>query len=133
LQNGTRPVLGADVNLKTLGESTECSGYTGADLAALVREAGIEALKETISSSDTTRKLVVSNRHFLKALEKIRPSVSEKVCIYSLHHTLPDQKINEEIKRLLRILQVTEFIERRRRNWKYHINRMGCNRIPKKI
>jgi ribosome biogenesis ATPase len=95
LQNGTRPVLDTDVNLKTLGESTECSGYTGADLAALVREAGIEALKEIMTGSNTTRKLVVSNRHFLKALEKIRPSVSEKVCIYSLHHTLADQKINE--------------------------------------
>lgn len=99
LQNGTRPVLDTDVNLKTLGESTECSGYTGADLAALVREAGIEALKEIMTGSNTTSKLVVSNRHFLKALEKIRPSVSEKVCIYSLHHTPADKKINEEIKR----------------------------------
>lgn len=77
-KNGTRPVLSTDVNLKTLGESTECSGYTGADLAALVREAGIEALKEVMTGSSTTRKLVVSNKHFLKALEKIRPSVSEK-------------------------------------------------------
>jgi ribosome biogenesis ATPase len=85
--------------LKTLGESIKCSGYTGADLAALVREAGIEALKEIMAGSSTTRKLVVSNKHFLKALEKIRPSVSEKVCVYSLHHTLSDQKINEEFKR----------------------------------
>jgi ribosome biogenesis ATPase len=85
--------------LKTLGESTECSGYTGADLAALVREAGIEALKEIMTCSNTTRKLVVSNKHFLKALEKIRPSVSEKVCIYSSLHTLSDHKINEEIRR----------------------------------
>jgi hypothetical protein len=27
----------------------------------------------------------------------------------------------------------TEFIEQHRRNLKYHTNRMGCNRIPKKI
>jgi ribosome biogenesis ATPase len=86
LQNGTRPVLDRDVNLKVIGESAECSGYTGADLAALVREAGIEALKEFMTASNTTTKLVVSNKHFSKALEKIRPSVSEKVCIYSFCH-----------------------------------------------
>jgi ribosome biogenesis ATPase len=86
LQNGTRPVLDADVNLKALGESAECSGYTGADLAALVREAGIEALRELMTASTTTTKLVVSNKHFSKALEKIRPSVSEKVRIYGFCH-----------------------------------------------
>jgi ribosome biogenesis ATPase len=72
--------------LKALGESTECSGYTGADLAALVREAGIEALKELMTATNTTTKLVVSKKHFSKALEKIRPSVSEKVYMYSLWH-----------------------------------------------
>jgi ribosome biogenesis ATPase len=69
--------------LETLGESAECSGYTGADLAALVREAGIEALKEIMTDTNPTRKLVVSNKHFVSALQKIRPSVSEKVRTYS--------------------------------------------------
>lgn len=86
LQNGTRPALDTDVNLKAIGESAKCSGYTGADLAALVREAGIEALKEHMTASTTSTKLLVCNKHFSKALEKIRPSVSEKVCIYSFHH-----------------------------------------------
>ena len=79
IQHGTRPVLGTDVNLKTLGESTECAGYTGADLAALVREAGIEALKELMTTNNTSAKLVVSSRHFSKAVATIRPSVSGKV------------------------------------------------------
>lgn len=77
-KHGTRPVLGPDVNLKTLGESAECAGYTGADLAALVREAGIEALKELVTTNNTSAKLVVSNRHFSKAVAMIRPSVSGK-------------------------------------------------------
>lgn len=79
VQNGTRPVLGPDVNLKTLGESAECAGYTGADLAALVREAGIEALKELMTTNNTSAKLVVSSMHFSKAVAMIRPSVSGKV------------------------------------------------------
>jgi ribosome biogenesis ATPase len=84
LQHGTRPVLDTDVNLKTLGESTECAGYTGADLAALVREAGIEALKELMTANNTSAKLVVSSRHFSRALRMIRPSVSGKVKLMSL-------------------------------------------------
>ncbi|XP_021927224.1 nuclear valosin-containing protein-like isoform X1 [Zootermopsis nevadensis] len=86
-KNGTKPVLDTDVDLKALGESPYCSGYTGADLAALVREA--EALKEVITASNTTTKLVVSNKHFSKALEKIRPSVSDK-----------DQKHYEKLQKL---------------------------------
>lgn len=77
-KHGTRPVLDTDVNLKTLGESAKCSGYTGADLAALVREAGIEALKELVTANNTSAKLVVSSRHFSRALAMIRPSVSGK-------------------------------------------------------
>ncbi|PSN31892.1 Nuclear valosin-containing protein [Blattella germanica] len=85
-KDGTRPLLDVDINLKTLGESEECSGYTGADLAALVREAGIEALKEHMGSFDGSKKLTVCHKHFMKAQEKIRPSVSEKnyddICLY---------------------------------------------------
>lgn len=57
----------------------ECRGYTGADLAALVREAGIIALKEYMLFGDTEQALVVSTDHFKKAVSKIRPSVPDKV------------------------------------------------------
>lgn len=73
-----------------------CEGYSGADLAALVREAGVLALRETLrmldfsfssSPSDATErakedeqekemKVEVTLRHFENALEKVMPSVS---------------------------------------------------------
>lgn len=62
-----------------MGRNERCIGYTGADLAALVREAGIQALKEHMLESDRKSKIVVSERHFNKAFNKLRPSVTEKV------------------------------------------------------
>ncbi|XP_067015689.2 nuclear valosin-containing protein-like [Anabrus simplex] len=76
-KGGTKPCLAGDVNLEELGCCQQCEGYTGADLAALVREAGVEALKEYMTSPDYSE-LVVANRHFKNALRKIRPSVTEK-------------------------------------------------------
>lgn len=69
------------VDLEAIGKSDECSGYTGADLAALVRETGVIALKEFIMSNtgDHQQPLLVTAEHFKIALSKIRPSVSEKV------------------------------------------------------
>ncbi|MEM3661992.1 MAG: CDC48 family AAA ATPase [Sulfolobales archaeon] len=61
--------LAEDVDLEYLARMTE--GYTGADISALVREAGLTSLREDINA---TR---VELRHFLKALEKIRPSITE--------------------------------------------------------
>ena len=80
--------------------------FSGADLAALVREASIDALKEHMSlnplhltgavSASTTapaidspqppqlareEECVVCMRHFTNALKKIHPSVSVKVCV----------------------------------------------------
>lgn len=70
------------MDLEAIGKSEECSGYTGADLAALVRETGVIALKEFLISSSSggdQLPLLVNAEHFKKALSKIRPSVSEKV------------------------------------------------------
>ena len=57
--------------------------HSGADLAALVREAAVTALRESMArpetDGDTTR---VSRQHFNTAFDKIRPSVSEKVRIW---------------------------------------------------
>ncbi|KAJ8983857.1 hypothetical protein NQ317_016462 [Molorchus minor] len=82
LKNGTVPRLASDVNLEDIGKSEECDGYTGADLAALVREASVIALKEfMLSANSSERDIMVTNDHFKKAILKVRPSVSEKpVC-----------------------------------------------------
>lgn len=75
--------MDADVDLEVIGKSEQCDGYTGADLAALIREAGIQALKDFMIANDTQKSLCVNTEHFNKAVNKIRPSISEKVhCNY---------------------------------------------------
>jgi SpoVK/Ycf46/Vps4 family AAA+-type ATPase len=67
------------VSLAHLG-SDECTlGYTGADLAALVREASLQLLKEVMANKISTKNLQVELRHFEMAIHRIRPSVSEMV------------------------------------------------------
>ncbi|MBC7108338.1 MAG: CDC48 family AAA ATPase [Methanomassiliicoccales archaeon] len=68
--------LADDVDLDDLAKRTE--GYTGADLAALVNEAVMLAMREIISkggevNSETLKKEKVQMRHFLEALNKVRP------------------------------------------------------------
>ncbi len=66
-----RMPLAEDVDLAEIARRTE--GYSGADLEALVREAALLALREDIN---TTK---VYMRHFEKALEHIKPSISEQL------------------------------------------------------
>uniref|UniRef100_A0A1B6E946 AAA+ ATPase domain-containing protein n=2 Tax=Clastoptera arizonana TaxID=38151 RepID=A0A1B6E946_9HEMI len=74
-KNGTKPVLSEDVNLEDIASNSRCKGYTGADLAALIREAGVQVLKEYMA--DTKKpSLAVSMKHFMLAFDKIRPSVT---------------------------------------------------------
>ncbi|KAH1008544.1 hypothetical protein HUJ05_009090 [Dendroctonus ponderosae] len=88
-KNGTQPKLDEDVDLESIGTSEQVKGYTGADLAALVREASTLALKEFIIADSASKPLMVSSRHFIAATEKIRPSVTEK-----------DQKHYEKLRRM---------------------------------
>jgi transitional endoplasmic reticulum ATPase len=60
--------LAKDVDLKEVAKKT--SGYTGADLESVVREAGYFALRENIDSKQ------VNKKHFDDALKKIKPSVT---------------------------------------------------------
>lgn len=60
-----------------MGRSDRCDGYTGADLAAFVRESGVEALREIMSGLPGSAEICA--RHLASAFDKIRPSVSEKV------------------------------------------------------
>jgi len=67
------------VSLETLGSNECTSGYTGADLAALVREASLQLLKEVMATGGSSKNLLVELRHFNAAISNIRPSVSEMV------------------------------------------------------
>jgi len=62
--------LANDVNLEQVAELTE--GYTGADLAALCREAALTALR---GAGKPTK---VTMDHFKKALETVKPSITKE-------------------------------------------------------
>ncbi|CAG8609439.1 5962_t:CDS:2, partial [Ambispora gerdemannii] len=40
--------LSLDVDLKNIAEDSRCEGFSGADLASLIREAAVSALRESI-------------------------------------------------------------------------------------
>nr|XP_014099100.2 nuclear valosin-containing protein-like isoform X2 [Bactrocera oleae] len=69
----TRPELADDVDFTAIAECTD--GYTGADLAGLVRQSAMLALKESIHNPDSMD-LRVRKSHFEHAIKLIRPSVS---------------------------------------------------------
>ncbi|MCD6495678.1 MAG: CDC48 family AAA ATPase [Candidatus Aenigmarchaeota archaeon] len=63
--------LAKDVDLKKIAKETE--GYSGADLEALVREAGLNAMREDMETKD------VKKKHFRRALEEITPSIDAEI------------------------------------------------------
>jgi len=73
--------------LLELVRSVRCEGYSGADLASLVREAGVVALRRTLGTFDAMNnstsdamdggdEIMVGLNDFLQALDKVPPSVS---------------------------------------------------------
>ncbi len=66
-----RMPLDSDVDLREIARRTEY--YTGADLEAVVIEAALSAAREDINIQK------VSRRHFEKALEKVKPSLSPEI------------------------------------------------------
>ena len=62
--------LDKDVNLDELAKKTD--SYTGADIAGLCREAGMNAIREDPKNDKVTMK------HFLKALKEMKPTLEEK-------------------------------------------------------
>ncbi|AEM38259.1 AAA family ATPase, CDC48 subfamily [Pyrolobus fumarii 1A] len=77
------------VDLDRIAEMTH--GYTGADLAALVKEAAMNALRRFIKSgqidlnkpipTETLRKLVVTMKDFLDAMKVIQPSLIREIYV----------------------------------------------------
>jgi transitional endoplasmic reticulum ATPase len=65
-----RVPLAGDVDLSELARLTE--GYTGADIAAVVREAVMLALRERLEARP------VEMKYFLKALEAVKPSLTKE-------------------------------------------------------
>jgi len=62
---------------------------SGADLASLVREATLEAIRQYIDSTNENDRDIentpfVNASHFVAAIQKIIPSVSEKVFLFFL-------------------------------------------------
>ncbi len=63
--------MAEDVDLEELAAITE--GYVGADIEAICREAVMLALREDINAEK------VEMRHFLEAIRKIKPSITESM------------------------------------------------------
>ena len=80
---GAKVTLGGDVDLDEIGSSPRAEGYSGADLAALLREAGLAVLKEhmtAMASGMPTDEISLHIRasHFDAAFNSVLPSVSKK-------------------------------------------------------
>lgn len=81
------PIKGVD--LKELAKKTE--GFSGADLDALVREAGMNALRENKNVNE------VKPKHFEKALETVKPSLDKKIIdFYSNFGERSKRKVMDE-------------------------------------
>ncbi|WP_380677621.1 CDC48 family AAA ATPase [Salinigranum sp. GCM10025319] len=73
IHTGTSP-LAPDVSLREIAEITE--GYVGSDLESIAREAAIEALREDTEADE------IEMRHFRKALESVRPTITDDLMDY---------------------------------------------------
>jgi len=92
LQVHTRSMpLDSDVNLAEIADLTK--GYTGADLAALAKEAAMAAVREFTNTGkvdlskpgeikkEVLETLKVSRRHFLEAMKVVRPTLIREVFV----------------------------------------------------
>ena len=81
-----RTPLAPGTDPAALAASPACDGFSGADLAALVREASLTALKDASAAADAAREggapppppPTVCGRHFQAALASVVPSVSPR-------------------------------------------------------
>ncbi len=80
--------LSSDVNVEELAKSKRADGFSGADCAALLREAGLAVLRdhaldrirrrENNSAADGDKKpLQIARKHFDYAFDHVMPSVSK--------------------------------------------------------
>jgi transitional endoplasmic reticulum ATPase len=69
IHTGKMPIENKAELIEELSKETE--GFTGADIESLAREAAMLSLREDISAE------IVKKEHFVKAMEKVQPSVSK--------------------------------------------------------
>ncbi len=115
--------LADDVDLDELADLTH--GYTGADLAALVREAAMAAIREILPKIDLEKgylppevldQIQVKRKHFLEALKRVKPSALREVFIEVPKVRREDigglKKVKEELRRAVeRPLKYPELFE----------------------
>jgi ribosome biogenesis ATPase len=81
--------LASDVNLHTIAHDSRANGFSGADCAALLREAGLAVLRDGILGKPTPQAgdveegkestpLQITSGHFQYAFDHVLPSVSKK-------------------------------------------------------
>ena len=72
--------LADTVNLDRIGRSERAEGYSGADCAALLREAGLAVVKESMERPPSSEQalLCIDNPHFDYAFRHVLPSVSKR-------------------------------------------------------
>lgn len=89
---GVSVKLASDVNLHTIAHDSRANGFSGADCAALLREAGLAVLRDGIlgktttphaddaddESKDESLPLQITSSHFQYAFDHVLPSVSKK-------------------------------------------------------
>ncbi|HDI46538.1 MAG TPA: AAA family ATPase, partial [Candidatus Methanomethylia archaeon] len=101
--------LAEDVNLDELAEITH--GYTGADLAALCREAAMRALRrflpkinleEEVIPTEVLESLKVTRQDFMDALKDVQPSALREVLVEVPEVHWDDIGGLEDVKRQLR-------------------------------
>jgi len=75
--------LAEDVKIEELAEKTE--GYTGADIEAICREAGMLAIREAVKPGmsreevkEIANKIRITKRHFEEAMKKVKPSLTKE-------------------------------------------------------
>lgn len=73
-----RTPLEPGVDLEAVARDGRCDGFSGADMAALVREAAVAALKEAMAAGPGGAPPRVGPRHFETALGRVQASVSRK-------------------------------------------------------
>lgn len=71
---------GTGVDVEAIGSDDRIEGFSGADIAALVREAGMAVVKDwsddDANDAEEQHSSFICSRHFEAAFLKVRPSVS---------------------------------------------------------
>lgn len=90
-----------------MGYNDKCEGYTGADLAALIKEAGMEALKEIIAGYGQPE---ITMQHIYRAFDKVQPSVREKASIYLIY--MLQYILDNNMNNMIYIIQDIKYYEK---------------------